>query len=99
VARPVPSGQPKIRLTESGTDLITILKVFSFVLNSRYITKQHSLKIKFSLPKTDFPSRCTLVSTSSRQLVQLGYDKISAKSTRKLQPRDITGLGEELSLV
>ncbi len=55
--RPCHWVRPKIRLTESGTDLITILRCFlSFktVVMSRNII---AFKIKFPRPKTGYPSR------------------------------------------
>jgi hypothetical protein len=54
--RPGHSVRPKNRLTESGTDLITILRCFlSFktVVTSRNIIV---FKIKISLPKNGHPS-------------------------------------------
>jgi hypothetical protein len=54
--RPGHSAQPEIRLTASGTDLITILRCFlSFktVVTSRNIIV---FKIKFSRPKNGYPS-------------------------------------------
>jgi hypothetical protein len=63
--RPWHSIQPKIRLTEHVTDLITMLRCFlSFntVVMSRNIMV---FKIKISRPKRDHPSRYTLFSTSS----------------------------------
>ncbi len=61
------SARPKIRLTESGTDLITILRCFlsfKLVITSRNIIV---FKIKLSLPKHDHLSWCTLFNTSCLQ--------------------------------
>jgi hypothetical protein len=55
-ARPIHSVQPKIRLTASGTDLITILRCFlslKTVVTSRNIIV---FKIKKFLPKNGHPS-------------------------------------------
>ncbi len=75
--RPGLSVRPKIRLPESGTDLITMLRCFlSFktVVTSRNIM---AFKIKFSRPKTGHPSRCTLFSTSCLQLLGRGDVAVS----------------------
>jgi hypothetical protein len=55
VVRPDYSVQAKIRLTECGTELITILIMVSFVFNSRYVTKHHSFLDDVS-PAKQWPS-------------------------------------------
>ncbi len=57
MVRPGHSVQPKIRLTESGTDLITILRCF---LSYKTVVTPRNIivfKINFSRPKIGHPSR------------------------------------------
>ncbi len=55
--RPCHSFRPKIRITASGTDLITILTCFLFISNSPYLTKHHSFQDKNFPAKKDNLSR------------------------------------------
>ncbi len=66
--RPSHLVRPKIRLAESGTDLITILRCF-LSFKTVFSTSQNIIvfKINFSLPENSHPSRCTLFSTSCLQ--------------------------------
>ncbi len=66
--RPNPLLQPNIRLTESVTDLVTILRYFLSFKTVFKSWNSTAFKITFSLQKNDHLSWCTLFSTSSRKL-------------------------------